>query len=122
SCPHFHPKSNNLPEQVLNYDDEHSLTYKSAKSDYAVLNAIKMRYSYYNDTDFLTALNQLSYTSFNDFGQILTYDTLRSKKPGNNILLYANSTVTMDESLLNKIKKLRNIHGKTRVCLKTSFL
>lgn len=112
----------NLPEQVLNYDDEHSLTYKSAKSDYAVLNAIKMRYSYYNDTDFLTALNQPSYTSFNDFGQILTYDTLRSKKPGNNILLYANSTVTMDESLLNKIKKLRNIHGKTSLNLINSIL
>lgn len=115
----------NLPEQILEYDDENSLTCKSAKADYAVLNAIRMRYSYYNDTDFLTALNQLSYTSFNDFGQILTYDTLKSaqiNQTGNNILMYNNSTVVMDESLFNKIKELRNIRGMTSSNLIDSIL
>lgn len=97
-----------LPPEVMRYDNENSLTDKTAKSDYAILNAIAHWFPYFNN-NYLEMLDQLPYTSFEDFRPVITHDIELSSngKFTDSSLNYYGSTVIMSQNSFKRIKDIQ---------------
>ncbi|KRL67959.1 SIR2 family protein [Lentilactobacillus diolivorans] len=98
-----------LPNEIMRYDNEDRLTNKTAKADYAILNAIAHWYPYFNN-NYLEILDQLPYTSFEDLRPVITHDIelLPNGKLEDAYLSYYGSTVIMSKNSFKRIKAIQD--------------